>query len=165
MCDYSLMGVPNRLAHDGEDLVLFQFRTGALGLTPQHDFSRQTEQAQCRKMSFQSFLRRLLTGTEANNLAVCIPPGARLRLLDIPKDLQTSLGIGASEEATFTQLTAEAHTYRDAIRFNNGRAVLLQRLREGQKVKVLRLSLDPESDPLPQIPAERVMPLPRRVWQ
>jgi len=34
MCDYSLMGVPNRLAQEGEDLVTHRFRTGSLGLAP-----------------------------------------------------------------------------------------------------------------------------------
>lgn len=33
MCDYSLRGIPNRLAREGEDLVVYQFRTGARGLT------------------------------------------------------------------------------------------------------------------------------------
>jgi len=34
MCDYSLMGVPNRLAQQGEYLVTHRFRTGSLGLAP-----------------------------------------------------------------------------------------------------------------------------------
>jgi hypothetical protein len=32
MCDYSLAGVPNRLAVEGEELVVHRFPTGALGL-------------------------------------------------------------------------------------------------------------------------------------
>ena len=32
MCDYSLMGVPNRLAVAAEELVVHRFRTGSLGL-------------------------------------------------------------------------------------------------------------------------------------
>jgi hypothetical protein len=31
MCDYSLAGIPNRLAIEGEQLVVHQFSTGSLG--------------------------------------------------------------------------------------------------------------------------------------
>ena len=31
MCDYSLMGLPNRLAKEGETLILIQFQTGTSG--------------------------------------------------------------------------------------------------------------------------------------
>jgi hypothetical protein len=78
--------------------------------------------------------------------AVCIPPGARLRLEDIPVRLQTECGVGPVEEVTFTQLSAAAHSYRDAVRFPNGRHVRLQELREGQRVRVLDLSMAEELD-------------------
>ncbi len=45
------------------------------------------------------------------------------------------------EEVTFTQISAAANSYRDAVRFANGREVRLQELREGQRVRVLDLSL------------------------
>ncbi len=32
MCDYSLLGIPNRLAVEGEPLVIHRFQTGAMGL-------------------------------------------------------------------------------------------------------------------------------------
>ena len=31
MCDFSLMGVPNRLARHDEELVTYRFQTGTLG--------------------------------------------------------------------------------------------------------------------------------------
>ncbi len=71
--------------------------------------------------------------------AVCVPPGARLLLRDIPRDLQRQFHVDATEEVTFVQLSAEAYQYRDAVRFRNGREVLLQRLRCGQLVEVLSL--------------------------
>jgi len=71
--------------------------------------------------------------------AVCVPPGARLLLSDIPKTLQQQFGVEATEEATFVQLSAEAYEYRDAVQFGNGREVLLQCLRFGQHVDVLSL--------------------------
>jgi hypothetical protein len=72
--------------------------------------------------------------------AVCVPPGTRLLLCDIPADLQDALGVGAAEEVTFVEQSAEAFTYRDAVRFANGREILLQTLRCGQRVDVLTLS-------------------------
>jgi len=72
--------------------------------------------------------------------AVCIPPGARLILQDIPIWLQCDLNVGPAEEVTFTQLTTSENTYRDAIRFNNGQQILLQWLHEGQRVKVCDLA-------------------------
>jgi len=47
---------------------------------------------------------------------------------------------------TFTQVTAEARRHRDAIRFSNGNCVLLQDLKPGQLVHVLRLSSDEDCD-------------------
>ena len=114
MCDYSLARIPNRLAVEGEQLVVHRFSTGSLGLaTP------------CSQP--------LSNGTPA----VCIPPGARLRLQDIPEALQLRLGLNATEEVTFVQLSAEAYQYRDAVRFQNGREILLQKLDCGQQVEVL----------------------------
>jgi len=68
-----------------------------------------------------------------------------LLLQDIPIDLERSLKVGWAEEVTFTQLTAAANTYRDAIRFKNGNEIYLQELREGQRVKILHLSLAHEA--------------------
>jgi hypothetical protein len=72
--------------------------------------------------------------------AVCIPPGARLILQDLPTRLQRDLNVDPAEEVTFTQLTASENTYRDAIRFRNGQQILLQKLQKGQHVKVCELS-------------------------
>ena len=74
--------------------------------------------------------------------AVCIPPGARLILSDIPKSLQRELGVGEIEEVQFVQTTAEVNTYRDAVRFKNCRQALLQQLREGQRVQVISVGVE-----------------------
>jgi len=86
--------------------------------------------------------------------AVCIPPGARLRLQDIPMRLQHEYAVGPVEDVTFTQISALANSYRDAVRFNNGREVRLQELREGQHVTVLDLSVAEALD-LPRLRGER----------
>ncbi len=73
-------------------------------------------------------------------VAVCIPPGAQLMLEDIPVRLRQEFSVGETEFVTFTQLGFEAYTHRDGIRFENGREVLLQRLNEYQRVRILSLA-------------------------
>ena len=124
MCDYSLAGVPNRLAVEGELLVVHRFPTGSVGLS-----------SPCSQ-PLSTCSQPLSKGTAA----VCIPPGARLRLRDIPEALQLRFGLNATEEITFVQLSAEAYQYRDAVRFQDGREILLQRLSCGQQVEVLSLA-------------------------
>ena len=121
MCDYSLAGIPNRLAVEGEELVVHPFPTGALGLA-----------------SSNTPLSRWWSAKATP--AVCVPPGARLLLRDISVGLQQEFGVGEAEEVTFVQQNAEAYRYRDAVRFQNGREILLQRLKRGQRVDVLDLS-------------------------
>jgi len=43
------------------------------------------------------------------------------------------------EEVKFVEISADVNTYRDAVRFKNSRQLLLQALREGQRVTVLSL--------------------------
>src|SRR5713101_5884563 len=102
MCEYSLAGVPNRLAVEGEELV-HRFPTGALGLTSLH--------TSLARGWFSKLWSTRVTP------AVCVPPGTRLLLRDIPSDLQHALRVGAAEEVTFVQQSAEAYQYRDAVRF------------------------------------------------
>lgn len=137
MCDYSLMGVPNRLACEGEDLVVCKFRTGSHGLTPETSGTN----TETRSEGFRSVVKRLFGPLEPEKVAVCIPPGARLLLGDISENVQKCFGVGATEEVTFTQLTATPYRYRDAVRFKSGREILLQQLNQGQRVRVLALSL------------------------
>ena len=142
MCDYSLMGVPNRLAKAGEQLVLYRFHTGTLGFTSVVE-SKECEQPR----SFWHRLTRSSFSPVAAVPAVCIPPGARLRLEDVPKGLQLRLEVGEKEEVTFTQLSVEPHRHRDAVRFDNGRTSRIQDLRPGMRAKVLDLSHSSDSEP------------------
>jgi hypothetical protein len=121
MCDYSLAHFPNRLAVEGEQLVVHRFATGTLGMAPA-----------------RASLTQVLSPNSVP--AVCVPPGARLLLQDIPERLQQVLNVGAVEEVTFVEQSAEAFRYRDAMRFANGREILLQQLAFGQRAQVLSLS-------------------------
>jgi len=139
MCDYSLMNVPNRLAREGEELVAHRFPTGSMGLASPQDLRSIADPPPVRK-SFWRGLKEFFNPPRPQPVAaVCIPPGASLRLQDIPLRMQHDLHVGAVENVIFTQITAAANTYRDAVRFTNGREVRLQELREGQIVEVLDL--------------------------
>jgi hypothetical protein len=156
MCDYSLMNVPNRLAKHGEELVTHRFAGGTIGLVSQVDLHPTNDPVPCRQRTFWSTLKEAFTPHEARPVpAVCIAPGARLLLQDIPERLQHEIGVDAAELVVFTQISATPHTYRDSVRFCNGREVLLQRLSEGQRVRVLALSSEAASDG-PEVPAEMV---------
>jgi hypothetical protein len=134
MCDYSLHGIANRLAVEGEVLVIHRFYTGSIGLTsPQ--YLKPTE----KPKGLIAVLKRILS-TQSMVCAVCIPDGAQLMLHGISPTLQQTHGVSTTEAVTFRQLAADAHTYRDAVEFKNGVKVRLQDLDEGQNVKILALS-------------------------
>ena len=148
MCDYSLMAIPNRLAEEGEDLVAHRFPTGSVGLASPRDL-RMPDSLRTRCEGFWSAAKNFFDPAKTDPVpAVCVPPGARLMLQDIPMRLQRDLEIGPAEEVTFTQLTAAVNMYRDAIRFKNGQELSLQKVREGQRVKVLDLSSAEAFEPI-----------------
>ncbi len=156
MCDYSLHCIRTRLANEGEQLFVHKFYTGSKGLASVDDL-RILERPQPAPAGtsiwgrFQHWLdnkkRQMNYDARRALPAVCIPPGARLQLSGIPARLQVQYGVGANEEVTFVQLSAEPFRYRDAIRFRNGQEMLLQGLNEGLQVNVLSLSLAEEEEP------------------
>jgi hypothetical protein len=135
MCDYSLQHLPNRLAIEGERLVVTRFSSGSIGLAP-------AQKPPEPEMGFWKRLLQALTPAESASCAVCVPPGARLRFVNIRKRLQRDAKVGTESEVIFTQLTAEENAYRDAIRFPSGMTLLLQYIEPGQIVDVLSLSSD-----------------------
>lgn len=151
MCDYSLMEFPNRLATEGEVLVVHRFRSGSLGLaSPDDHFGPGSRPVQPR--TFWSFVKELFVPVEANcATAVCIPPGARLVLHDVPPIVQKQFCISPDEEVTFLQTSASVNVHRDAFRLPNGQVLRLQELREGQRVEVTDLGYgNPEEPELSQ---------------
>ena len=150
MCDYSLHVYPNRLAVDGEELIVHRFGGASLGLASPSDLRPVIRASSCNTTAQKPWswtaikewfkANRPQWQPEQRTPAVCVPPGARLLLKDIPKGLQRELGVGEEEEVKFVEISAEVNTYRDAIRFKNSRQLLLQALREGQRVSVLSLT-------------------------
>lgn len=149
MCDYSLLGVPNRLAVEGEQLVLHKFRTGSLGLASPLDVDLVSPPTG-RSRSFWARVNLCFNPPEQSSVrTVCLPPGAQLGVEGIPASLQMALGVSPNELVTFTQITLPnsnfgqfeaSGSYRDAVRFKNGREVRLQDLREGQRMWVMDLA-------------------------
>ena len=113
--DPRVLSVVNQL--EGEQLLVHRFAGRTLGLVP------SLQKVPC----------------PANLPAVCVPPGARLLLRDIPEHLRERLGVGSAEEVVFVQKGLEAFTHRDAVRFANGQEILLQHLQCGQRVDVVSL--------------------------
>ena len=141
MCDYSLCGIPNRLAAEGEQLVVHRFCTGSMGLASPTDLQISAAKAEVKK----TFWQRVKDFFEPTRIAsftpaVCIPPGAQLIVKDVPADLQLQCRVGEREVVTFTQISADENSYRDAIRFRNGYEIRLQDLREGMRVEVISLA-------------------------
>lgn len=147
MCDYSLVALRTRLAVDGEELVTHRFPTGSLGLTTPAELEVHRP-----GNGWWSSLDPAKVAC-----AVCIPPGSRLFLRDIPERLQQRLGIGPEEQVVFTQMSAEPGRYRDGVRFSNGQEILLQRLAEGQHARVVCLQPDEAEEELADlVPVLRV---------
>ncbi len=150
MCDYSLHVYPNRLAADGEELVVHRFGGASLGLASPSDLRPIIPASSCDPTSKKPWswtaikewfiANRPQWQPDKRTPAVCVPPGARLILKDIPTGLQRELGVGEVEEVKFVEISAEVNTYRDAVRFKNSRQLLVQALREGQRVTVLSLT-------------------------
>ena len=134
MCDYSLQGIRNRLAEQGEILTVHRFQTGSKGLTSPRYLS-PVEKPKTWLAALKQFF-----SVPAEECAVCIPDGARLRLSGISHGIQKRHDVSDEEVVTFRQLSAEAATYRDAVEFHNGQKVRLQELDEGQAIEVLAMS-------------------------
>jgi hypothetical protein len=129
MCDYSLTCVNNRLAIDGEELIVHRFYTGSRCLTSPEAVP-----------SSPGLWKRVKAALRRDSIpAVCIPPGAELRLAGIPRNIRQWCGVGDEETVRFVARSANAYEHRDAIRFRNGKVLPLQLLEEGVRATVLSL--------------------------
>jgi len=135
------MEVPNRLAQEGEDLVVHRFPTGTLGLASAASLTPPSEPVSPQPRKFWDAVQDFFNPPPAPSVcAVCIPPGATLIVRDMPAKLQNQFCIGTDESVVFTQISAAVNQHRDAVRFSNGREMRLQELSEGQRVHVVDLS-------------------------
>jgi len=71
------MAVPNRLAHEGEELVTHRFPTGSLGMAAPADVQAAIAPRQPGKLNLWQKLRAFFDPTAAPAVcAVCLPPAA-----------------------------------------------------------------------------------------
>ena len=145
MCDYSLFAFPNRLGLDGDELVVYRFSSGCTGFVGAADLSagnsRRTLSAiNWPQLKYWFFLRSRRNGPPA----VCVPPGAHVRLEPVDCGLRQRLGLEESEEAVFIQLTADEFSHRDGLQFRNGGLVSLQEVPTGQRAYIVSTSGLPE---------------------
>jgi hypothetical protein len=106
MCDYSLEHYRTTPAQQGETYETNRFPSGSIGFVVPGDQS----------------------------VAVCMTYDTGIKLTNIPVALQTRLGVSPEERVTFARI--ESGTYRDGIRFANGRTITLQELGTGVKAVV-----------------------------
>jgi hypothetical protein len=90
------------------------------------------------------FVDWLRLGDECSVTAVCMPPGARIELRIQSPEIQNTLGVAARSEAVFDEISAESFLYRDALRLEDGRMLLLQSFPEG--IHALVTALGPSND-------------------
>src|SRR3989338_5412246 len=141
MCDYSLHNIKQRNATEGEPLQVYKFPSGSLGLASPGDL-RPVSLPEIAKRGLWKAIAALFSRAPTV-CAVCIPPGARLILRDIPLTLQAKLGVkGEEAEVTFFQANLASTNYRDSIRADRGKEMTLQGLPVGLVVDVLSLTGD-----------------------
>ena len=114
MCDYSLELYRSRPAAQEEQYTLHRFPSGTMGF---------------------------VAGTDCET-AVCMPAGAKLSLQGINETAQRAFSIGPAEVVSMTRLEVTGHAHRDAVRFANGREVLLQSLNAGVTCTLAPRDLD-----------------------
>jgi hypothetical protein len=114
MCDYSLELYRSRPAVQEEQYTLRRFPSGTMGFTAGRD---------C-------------------DTAVCIPADAHLRLEGIGEAVQRTFSVGPIEEVVMTRAEGGPYAHRDAVKFSNGREVLLQTLNAGVTAEVIAFTSD-----------------------
>ena len=123
MCDYSLQHVASRPAKVGDELVSTKFHN--------------------------SITRGFAAGDDPN-VAVCLLPGTELAF---ESDVEYDPALGSflpnrkvgEKVARFRKVNNDQpHVHHDALEFPGGQIVLLTRLCEGQRAKVLQLPASPQ---------------------
>lgn len=136
---YLLHSAGNRLAREGEELVVGRLDNGSLAFVSGRDLA----QLQQKKESiWVDLVNCLLFRTSANISTVRIPAGAHLLLRNVPLSVQESLGIGPCEEVVFSEISSRGYTYRNALTLPDQTKVLVEDLCKGIEATVLCLSSD-----------------------
>ena len=117
-CDYSLELYKSRPAETEENLTTYRFPSGTIG-----------------------FIGKDATGSLDKETACCVLPGTTMVLSGINETTQRSFGLGPIEEAVFIRMDVGApHAHRDALRFANGREILLQSINHSATAQITGMS-------------------------
>jgi hypothetical protein len=142
--------MPNRVAEMGEELVLHRFETATLQFASLDELMRLETAKETKFRRFWNALKECLVDPSSASLAaVRIPPGTRLLLTEVPRHVQQSLRISASEIVAFTEVREPSYAYRDALVLQNGTRVLLQDLPQGLHAIILSVSPDADEELVP----------------
>src|SRR5215475_6494690 len=100
MCDYSLLGLPNRLASEGEELVTHRFSTGSIGLASPPEVCAGQNQRKARAgASLWAKFKQWISPPPAPPIpAVCVPPGTSLIMSNIPDRIRREFALDARED-------------------------------------------------------------------
>src|SRR5262245_61810262 len=137
MCDYSLHGLENRLAKEGERLFVNKFRTGCKGFASEDDFHQLHAWRKAPAgmnvikrigFFFAEAWRHREEAMETSRYympAICLPHGSTLRIVSSPVEphLQLASGAVVGREVQLVQVTPEAMRFRDAIIYPDNKAV------------------------------------------
>lgn len=140
---YLLHSVGNRLAREGEELVVGRLDNGSLAFVAERDLAKLERK---KESIWADFFNCLLFRTSANISTIRIPAGAHLFLRNVPLSVQESLGIGHSEEVIFSEISGRGYSYRGALILPNQTRVLVEDLCKGIEATVLCFSSDTPAD-------------------
>jgi hypothetical protein len=151
--------MPQRLAREGEILVTYRFRTGRIGLASLIEIA-DARVLRGRVSLWSSWLHALeLCLHPRHPSSVRVSTGAHLRINSVPRRIAQEFGVRLVADVTFVRLNASGCLDRDAIRFGNGRHLLLERFNEGVAFQVLTDgSEDWDCDRQPSDPLELMSP-------
>jgi hypothetical protein len=129
--------VLERLAIEGEVLITYRFHTGWIGLASPVEIAA-ANRIEGRRSLWSAWMRLLEICLQPDRTpSVRVSPGTHLRVNPVPNEIAVEYAVGTIEDVTFVHLAGSGCLHRDAIRFGNGRHVLLQRFREGVVFQVL----------------------------
>ena len=102
-----------------------------------HGRSREAKEDEVLVVKRQPYGRNWLVSPDDCSTAVCVKDGTEVELLYIPKETRDGLGLPQEARATFRQWWGRGR--RDVLVLESGRSIPLQKLADGQVVRLTRL--------------------------
>ncbi len=167
MCDYSLYELKTRTADEDERLFINRFKTGSKGFASEADYQAAMDaHSRPKGPTLLRWIHKFCSDfwqhisppslpdeVCANLPAICLPYGAKLKILSSPDDTQNEstipeIGSMIGQTVRLIQLTDESFGHRDAIVLDsdNERPISLQKLPVGLVAQALSLNLSSEEE-------------------